>query len=106
MSLLILDASSFEMLRCGSPSVHFLALLRSVFMIVRLTTNPSRFRSILLMVVAVYLGCALVHPLTAQTADAFGDSGADPVKLFDQGQNAHARGDLAKDPAEKVENYK
>jgi len=32
----------------------------------------------------------------AQTEDAFGDSGADPLKLFERGQNAHARGDLIK----------
>lgn len=32
----------------------------------------------------------------AQGEDAFSDSAADPVKLFDRGQNAHARGDLAK----------
>lgn len=31
----------------------------------------------------------------AQTEDAFGD-GADPVKLFERGQTAHARGDLLK----------
>ena len=32
----------------------------------------------------------------AQTEDAFGDSGADPVKLFERGQTAHARGDFQK----------
>ena len=32
----------------------------------------------------------------AQTEDAFGDGGADPVKLFERGQNAHVHGDLAK----------
>lgn len=32
----------------------------------------------------------------AQSDDLFGDSGADPVKLFERGQNAHARGDLEK----------
>ena len=31
----------------------------------------------------------------AQADDAFGDS-PDPVKLFERGQNAHARGDLVK----------
>ena len=30
----------------------------------------------------------------AQTEDPLGDGGADPTKLFEQGQNAHARGDL------------
>ena len=58
-----------------------------------------------LALVTICLAC-LVHPLAAQTADAFGESGADPVKLFEQGQNAHARADLAKEPAEKIENYK
>lgn len=32
----------------------------------------------------------------AQTEDAFSDSAADPVKLFERGQNAHARGELLK----------
>lgn len=32
----------------------------------------------------------------AQSEEAFGDGGADPVKLFERGQNAHARGDLLK----------
>lgn len=32
----------------------------------------------------------------AQTEDAFGDGAADPVRLFERGQNAHARGDLLK----------
>ena len=59
-----------------------------------------------LTMVAICVACALVHPLTAQTADAFGDSGADPVKLFEKGQNAHARADLVKDSAEKIEKYK
>jgi len=32
----------------------------------------------------------------AQTDDPFGDGSADPVKLFERGQNAHAHGDLLK----------
>jgi protein O-GlcNAc transferase len=32
----------------------------------------------------------------AQTDDAFGDGAADPVKLFEQAQSAHARGDLTR----------
>ena len=32
----------------------------------------------------------------AQTEDAFSDAAADPVKLFERGQNAHGRGDLIK----------
>jgi tetratricopeptide (TPR) repeat protein len=34
--------------------------------------------------------------VSAQTEDAFGEAAADPVKLFEQGQNAHAQGDLTK----------
>ena len=67
--------------------------------------NPLRARTVTLMIVALSLACALVHPLAAQTTDAFSDSGADPVKLFEQGQNAHARGDALKNGSEKVENY-
>ncbi|MEP6743006.1 MAG: tetratricopeptide repeat protein [bacterium] len=98
--------NQFPNVKIRLSSGLFLAALRSVFMIVRPIICSSPFRFVLLVIVAVCLNCGLVHPLAAQTADAFGDSGADPVKLFDQGQNAHARGDLAKEPSEKVENYK
>ena len=71
----------------------------------RAATNPIRVRLIMLLLAAGLLAGGVVQPLAAQTADAFGDAGADPVKLFEQGQNAHARGDSLKDPKEKVENY-
>lgn len=32
----------------------------------------------------------------AQTEEAFGDSAADPIRLFERGQSAHARGELEK----------
>jgi len=35
-------------------------------------------------------------PAQSQTDDGFGDTAADPVKLFDRGQGAHARGELEK----------
>jgi tetratricopeptide (TPR) repeat protein len=65
-------------------------------MIHRLSTT-MRLRSS----VAAFAGALLLliscHGLTkAQTEDAFGDSGADPVKLFERGQSAHAHGDLVK----------
>jgi tetratricopeptide (TPR) repeat protein len=56
---------------------------------------PSRLGFICLIVAAFLL---LSPGLTAiaQTEDAFGDAAADPVKLFERGQNAHSRGDLQK----------
>ena len=33
-------------------------------------------------------------PAAAQTDEAFGDDATDPVRLFERGQNAHARGEL------------
>jgi tetratricopeptide (TPR) repeat protein len=38
----------------------------------------------------------LATPAVCQTDDSFGDAAADPNKLFEQGQNAHARGQLEK----------
>ncbi|HEY8227300.1 MAG TPA: tetratricopeptide repeat protein [Pyrinomonadaceae bacterium] len=38
----------------------------------------------------------LAPQLRAQTDDPFGDNAADPIKLFERGQSAHARGDLQK----------
>lgn len=51
-----------------------------------------------LITVALFLMLTLsVSPRSqAQTDDGFGDSAADPVKLFERGQNAHARGELEK----------
>ena len=58
-----------------------------------ITRSWSRF-AVFAAALLVLLGC---NGLTrAQTEDAFGDGGADPVKLFERGQNAHARGDLLK----------
>ncbi|HZJ47031.1 MAG TPA: tetratricopeptide repeat protein [Pyrinomonadaceae bacterium] len=45
----------------------------------------------LAMVSGLFLTAAV-----AQTDDTFGDNGADPVKLFERAQGAHARGDLDK----------
>src|SRR5688572_29034184 len=39
--------------------------------------------------------CATVS-LKAQTEEAFGDAATDPVRLFERGQSAHARGELEK----------
>ncbi len=39
---------------------------------------------------------SLLSQSNAQTDDGFGDSAADPVKLFERGQNAHARGEMEK----------
>jgi tetratricopeptide (TPR) repeat protein len=102
---LFLDAGYFQMVGCAPPQfISF--LVAKCFMIVRPTIlNPLRVRTVALMVVALCVASAVVHPLAAQTADAFGDSGADPVKLFEQGQDAHARGDSLKDPAEKIQKY-
>jgi tetratricopeptide (TPR) repeat protein len=45
---------------------------------------------------ALIIVCSYCGATRAQTDDAFGDGSPDPVKLFERGQNAHARGDLLK----------
>lgn len=47
------------------------------------------------LLAALIFVCAGVTTARAQSEDTFGDS-PDPVKLFERGQNAHARGDLLK----------
>jgi tetratricopeptide (TPR) repeat protein len=43
------------------------------------------------------LGLAPLSSVTlAQSEDSFGDAGADPVKLFERGQSAHAKGEFEK----------
>src|SRR5213593_5170281 len=79
-----------------SSEVSLLALLRSVFMIQRMpkpVSSSSWSRVVFTIALLLILG---FNHATAQTEDAFGDSDADPVKLFERGQNAHARGDLLK----------
>lgn len=44
----------------------------------------------------LFLLFACAGKTQAQADDPFGDGSADPVKLFERGQNAHARGDLLK----------
>lgn len=74
----------------SSSSLPFRSLMRFKFTII-----PRRwFRAFALTFVAI-LTITCAHPVAAQTEDALGDSAADPVKLFERGQSAHARGDLA-----------
>jgi Flp pilus assembly protein TadD len=61
-----------------------------------LKSVSSRGCSAVLLAAALLLSLAMSRATSAQTEDAFGETSADPVKLFEQGQNAHARGDLRK----------
>ena len=45
---------------------------------------------------AFFVLLSLSFPTFSQAQEDFGDSGADPVKLFERGQNAHARGEFEK----------
>ena len=53
------------------------------------------FRGVFLSTVTLSLVFSLTIAGVAQSEDSFGD-GADPIKLFERGQNAHGRGDLVK----------
>lgn len=53
--------------------------------------NTSLLKRLLLIATCVGL-CFTAAP--AQTVEAFGDDATDPVRLFERGQSAHARGDL------------
>ena len=54
---------------------------------------PPWLRCVIFSVVLLGAGLNVV---VAQTDDPFGDGAADPVKLFERGQNAHAHGELLK----------
>ena len=59
--------------------------------------NASFLKRLLLFASCFGLLCACANTrIAAQTDDPFGDSAADPVRLFERGQSAHARGDLEK----------
>ncbi len=55
--------------------------------------NWSNWKRVLLVATALALFC-VASP--AQTVEAFGDDATDPVRLFERGQGAHARGELEK----------
>jgi tetratricopeptide (TPR) repeat protein len=42
------------------------------------------------------LAFSIATPVSAQTEEAFGDDATDPVRLFERGQAAHARGEIEK----------
>src|ERR1051325_8763889 len=72
-------------------------------MIVHTAMNWGWQRPAIVALGVVCLCAMLFQSSVAQTTDAFAD--ADPVKLFEQGQNAHARANSAKQAEERVENY-
>jgi tetratricopeptide (TPR) repeat protein len=56
----------------------------------------SGIRIAVVQILALLLTFGLTSIGLAQNEDSFGDIGADPVKLFERGQNAHGRGNLIK----------
>ncbi len=93
---LALDAPTAGVLRSlpprailSSSSSRFCSLMRlwsTMLARARLRAIVLTSATVLLLVCASLAG--------AQTEDALGDGAADPVKLFEQAQTAHARGDL------------
>jgi tetratricopeptide (TPR) repeat protein len=58
--------------------------------------EPSSFQTLVLTTIALLLVACASSSTPAQTEDGFGDAGADPVKLFERAQSAHARGEFDK----------
>ena len=58
--------------------------------------QPSCFRMPVLTAIALLLLACASASAPAQTEDSFGDAGADPVRLFERAQSAHARGEFEK----------
>ena len=56
----------------------------------------TSFRKRVLLVAACFVLLSVYANVPAQTVEAFGDDAADPVRLFERGQSAHARGELEK----------
>ena len=57
--------------------------------------STSLRKTVLLVATCIALLSACANTF-AQTVDVFGDDAADPVRLFERGQSAHARGELEK----------
>ena len=92
-----LDAASYGMLRSKPPRIYSPQELLLPLTGSNRLQMLSYIRSHLQQIMSVFLSlvCLSVVAL-GQTEDSFGDAAADPVKLFEQGQNAHARGEFEK----------
>ncbi len=81
-----------------SPNVVFLVTLAASFsegnQLKVLYYFCSRVLLRLAVAVLIFVCGSLI--VVSQTEDSFGDAAADPIKLFEQGQSAHARGELEK----------
>ena len=58
--------------------------------------RTSFWNKLVVIAGCILLALSLVAPAAAQTEEAFGDDATDPVRLFERGQSAHARGELEK----------
>ena len=58
-------------------------------------SSPSFLKRVLFLATCLALLSASAS-VSAQTVEAFGDDAADPVRLFERGQSAHARGEIEK----------
>jgi tetratricopeptide (TPR) repeat protein len=58
--------------------------------------RASLINKVLPALSCILLSFAFFAPVAAQTEEAFGDDATDPVRLFERGQSAHARGELEK----------
>jgi tetratricopeptide (TPR) repeat protein len=58
--------------------------------------RTSFWKKLIVTTSCFLLALALFARVSAQTEEAFGDDATDPVRLFERGQSAHARGDLEK----------
>lgn len=59
-----------------------------------MTVKSASFWKRVLLVATCFALLSVCPQLSAQTVEAFGDDAADPVRLFERGQSAHARGEL------------
>jgi tetratricopeptide (TPR) repeat protein len=76
-----------------SPSHHLIDSQRPID---QSALPIPRWRRCLVVAAVLLLLAGPNNVSVAQTEDPFGDGAADPVKLFERGQNAHAHGELLK----------
>ncbi len=88
--------NKFSRAKIGLSSGSPIALVAMYFMSGSFLQKTKAWLSAAVFLAALLLTFGLRQEVRGQTEDAFSDSSADPVKLFERGQNAHARGDLLK----------
>lgn len=86
----VLDATTLCVLRSSPPR----EILSFDFGMLKISSHECVLKTALKFALVIACLLLIAGPSTAQTENSLDDSSSDPMKLFERGQNAHAKGEL------------